>query len=53
MEDGSNQYALLGAVLAFYWIEQEDRPWIMSNVGPPKYNHYARIDVARHQVMLN
>ena len=33
MEDDNLHCAFLGAVLAFYWIEQEDRPWKMSDVG--------------------
>jgi hypothetical protein len=36
MEDNNSQSTFLDSVIPFYWFEQKDRPWEISDVGPPK-----------------
>ena len=44
-------------VLTFYWVEEEDRPWEMLDVAPPKYRWREESTtserVASHNVLLN
>jgi hypothetical protein len=52
MEDDNNSHcAFLGAVLAFYWIEQEGRPWITSDVGPLKNRSTEETTTSEHVLL--
>jgi len=51
MEDNNHHGALLGTVLASYWIEQEDRPWKTSGVGPPNYRSREGTATSEHVLL--